>query len=706
MPERQAGNIPNLNESPEQRGNKWLLVIGIDQYEHHEHLKKAVADAEGFAKVMTIRYGFKHLIEPLYNEAATRRNILEALSLCEKLGEHDRLIVFYAGHGWYKPNTQVGYIVPTKANTNPHADFIATSSITDIFKGVEAKHILLIVDCCFGGSFGNYRGVNVEETMNTVNNLDIHRSRWVLSSGGIEPVKDSLVFENNSPFMTPLLDILNSNKLPSIVLSNLFPALREKTNWTTKQMPQYKRFQNLPHDDGELGLYCTDLQSDEELACEAAIKADDITQYEDFLYEDKFTNSTFKSDITRRLKEKRALNAWKRIENSDKIEDFMGFVQTYFNTPCVDLANNKIEELKRIRLKKRQVEEAERQKKAGLKRKQAEAEKQALKTKAEEEKKQKAALIREKEEAHLAEQQELLRLEKTEGQKQLWQQDAEEQKKDKERLAKEKIEEEIKAKQKQEEARQVRIRTTGDGFFGGLGSGTVMTLVYLWIFDFAFEGHEDTYKYIFFGSTIIVFAISRALYKYYEFNDESKSSNWAFLAYLYIPLIIIIFTVYSGCNKPNLKQSISSTSANVLTKNQNLDVSSASADSENVQQKQAEKEIVEGKKAYYDADYTKSFTLIYKHKDNRVFYGEAPNYLGAMYELGKGVKQDYAQAINWYQKAAEIGNVAAQFNLALIYENGKGGKKNVNEAVRLYRLAAKQGDIYSKEALKRLGYPE
>ena len=133
MPERQAGNIPRASESSAQQGKNWLLVIGIDQYEHHKHLEKAVADAKGFHEVMTKRYGFEELTEPLYNDKATQRNIRKALSQCKTLGEHDRLIVFYAGHGWYEAKTKLGHIVPRDAEHDPDSDFIPTNFITNIF---------------------------------------------------------------------------------------------------------------------------------------------------------------------------------------------------------------------------------------------------------------------------------------------------------------------------------------------------------------------------------------------------------------------------------------------------------------------------------------------------------------------------------------------------------------------------------------------
>ncbi|GHU06120.1 hypothetical protein FACS1894205_7060 [Alphaproteobacteria bacterium] len=48
--------------------------------------------------------------------------------------------------------------------------------------------------------------------------------------------------------------------------------------------------------------------------------------------------------------------------------------------------------------------------------------------------------------------------------------------------------------------------------------------------------------------------------------------------------------------------------------------------------------------------------------------------LATMYELGRGVYQDYPKAILWYQKAAEQGYVKAQYNLAALILGGKRGR--------------------------------
>ena len=74
-------------------------------------------------------------------------------------------------------------------------------------------------------------------------------------------------------------------------------------------------------------------------------------------------------------------------------------------------------------------------------------------------------------------------------------------------------------------------------------------------------------------------------------------------------------------------------------------------------------------------------------------FGGAPELLGWMYENGKEVSQDYAEAAKWYRKAAEQGNSDAQFKLGVMYDNGKGVPQDYVEAAKWYRKAAEQGVI-------------
>ena len=61
--------------------------------------------------------------------------------------------------------------------------------------------------------------------------------------------------------------------------------------------------------------------------------------------------------------------------------------------------------------------------------------------------------------------------------------------------------------------------------------------------------------------------------------------------------------------------------------------------------------------------------------------------LGNMYENGKGVEQSYAKAAEWYCKAAEQGNHEAQRQLGYLYDVGLGVELNKKRAAELYRKA-------------------
>ena len=66
--------------------------------------------------------------------------------------------------------------------------------------------------------------------------------------------------------------------------------------------------------------------------------------------------------------------------------------------------------------------------------------------------------------------------------------------------------------------------------------------------------------------------------------------------------------------------------------------------------------------------------------------------LGQMYEKGDGVKQNYVEAVKWYESAAYQGLSPAQRQLGIMYEKGLGVAKNNAEASKWYNLASHTGN--------------
>jgi hypothetical protein len=66
---------------------------------------------------------------------------------------------------------------------------------------------------------------------------------------------------------------------------------------------------------------------------------------------------------------------------------------------------------------------------------------------------------------------------------------------------------------------------------------------------------------------------------------------------------------------------------------------------------------------------------------------DAQYYVGKIYEGGLGTTPDYAQAAQWYEKAANAGHSASQFSLGALYEKGLGVSADSTKAFNLYRKA-------------------
>jgi tetratricopeptide (TPR) repeat protein len=85
---------------------------------------------------------------------------------------------------------------------------------------------------------------------------------------------------------------------------------------------------------------------------------------------------------------------------------------------------------------------------------------------------------------------------------------------------------------------------------------------------------------------------------------------------------------------------------------------------------------------------------------------DAQFFLGLMYAYGKGgVPQDYAQAAEWYRKAADQGDAQAQFSLGMMYGDGRGVPKNYAKALMWLHLAADHGSAratYNQEKISKL----
>ena len=78
----------------------------------------------------------------------------------------------------------------------------------------------------------------------------------------------------------------------------------------------------------------------------------------------------------------------------------------------------------------------------------------------------------------------------------------------------------------------------------------------------------------------------------------------------------------------------------------------------------------------------------YRLAANQGKAAEAKNNLGVMSSKGQGVARDYAEALKWFRLAAAQGHAKAQYNLGAMYGKGQGVPQNYVQALKWLTLAA------------------
>ena len=139
--------------------NSYAVIIGINNYASDDvpDLGYAVEDAESIANLLITKLGYnEENIHLLLNEDATLINIKNTLyQIAIEAGKNDRILVFYGGHGETMPlpsGGELGYLLPVDGKReNLYTSGLSMQEFKQISEFTPAKHVLYLVDVCYGG---------------------------------------------------------------------------------------------------------------------------------------------------------------------------------------------------------------------------------------------------------------------------------------------------------------------------------------------------------------------------------------------------------------------------------------------------------------------------------------------------------------------------------------------------------------------------
>lgn len=229
-------------------GRYWALLIANQNYTNGlPSLDTPINDAMALKNILETNYGFDSKRIFLVKDASLTK-MREVLDLIhEKVEGNDSLLLYYAGHGHLdEAFGNKGFWIPVDGkapsanNIGYRTTWLPNSQVHDIIQANRAKHVLLISDSCYSGTFKT-RAISEPQryaaSMEFFYKIAANYSRRAITSGNLEPVADG-GGNGHSIFAYHLLQVLkNSNR--TLNAEHLFQELRDNVSQASKQNPQY-----------------------------------------------------------------------------------------------------------------------------------------------------------------------------------------------------------------------------------------------------------------------------------------------------------------------------------------------------------------------------------------------------------------------------------------------------------------------------------
>ncbi len=224
----------------------YALLIGIEEYEDPAilDLDNPIDDASALYDVLTKKYTFEEQNTILLKNP-TRDQIYDKLDeLSSKINEHDNLLIFYAGHGYWDQESEIGYWLPSDAEEGKKRDWMRNSAVTEYVREIKSHHTLLVTDACFGGSIFKTRKAFKDASM-AINKLYDLPSRKAMTSGTLTEVPDKSVF------MKYLLKHLETNEEDHIASEQVFYSIKPAVLNNSPNTPQFGVMQSTGDEGGD-----------------------------------------------------------------------------------------------------------------------------------------------------------------------------------------------------------------------------------------------------------------------------------------------------------------------------------------------------------------------------------------------------------------------------------------------------------------------
>jgi hypothetical protein len=229
-------------------GKFYALLVGCSDYTDPSIADLGglpVNDAEALAACLKKNYTFKEEDVQVL-KSPTRRELVIALDeMSKKVTPEDNVLIFYAGHGHYEDDNDIGYWLPKDAEVSNSSNWLYNDQLVASMRKIKSLHTLLISDACFSGSIFKNRSISLVGANDVIKKKYQLPSRKAITSGTLKTVP------NKSVFIKYLLDRLEKNKDKYYSSATLFQAIETPVGNNSSSLPQFGVIQNVGDEGGD-----------------------------------------------------------------------------------------------------------------------------------------------------------------------------------------------------------------------------------------------------------------------------------------------------------------------------------------------------------------------------------------------------------------------------------------------------------------------
>jgi len=244
--ERTVSDKPEYEKEDFSEANYYALLISVSEYEDSDitDLDQPLEDGLKLKEVLAGKYSFKSKNVKWLKNPTREEMIIAFDNLGKQLTKDDNLLIFFAGHGYWDKNLEVGYWLPSDSRKSNPANWFANSTIRDYVGGIKAKHVLLISDACFSGGILKTRNPFSDAEPGVIKMYNL-TSRKAITSGTLNEVPDKSVF------MKYLIKQLEQNAEKFLTAEQLFTVIKPAVLNNSETIPQYGTIQSAGDEGGD-----------------------------------------------------------------------------------------------------------------------------------------------------------------------------------------------------------------------------------------------------------------------------------------------------------------------------------------------------------------------------------------------------------------------------------------------------------------------